>query len=149
MRVLVVEDHVELAETIAAGLRREGMAIDTVHDGNHALVLADLYDYDVIVLDRDLPGLHGDRVCERLTGGDGRARIMMLTASGASPIASVDWGSGLTTTCPSRSRSPSSWRGSAPSRDVPNRRFPPSWSVPICSSTPPAGSPSVAARRST
>ncbi len=83
MRVLVVEDHVELAETIAAGLRREGMAIDTVHDGNHALVLADLYDYDVIVLDRDLPGLHGDRVCERLTGGDGRARIMMLTASGA------------------------------------------------------------------
>ena len=69
MRVLVVEDHVELAETIAAGLRREGMAIDTVHDGNHALVLADLYDYDVIVLDRDLPGLHGDRVCERLTGG--------------------------------------------------------------------------------
>ena len=83
MRVLVVEDHVELAETIAAGLRREGMAIDTVHDGKRALVLADLYDYDVIVLDRDLPGLHGDRVCERLTGGDGRARILMLTASGA------------------------------------------------------------------
>ena len=82
MRVLVIEDHVELAETIAAGLRREGMAIDTVHDGKRALVLADLYDYDVIVLDRDLPGLHGDRVCERLTGGDARARIMMLTASG-------------------------------------------------------------------
>jgi DNA-binding response OmpR family regulator len=82
MRVLVVEDHVELAETIAAGLRREGMAIDTVHDGKRALILADLYDYDVIVLDRDLPGLHGDRVCERLTGGDARARIMMLTASG-------------------------------------------------------------------
>jgi DNA-binding response OmpR family regulator len=82
MRVLVVEDHVELAETIAAGLRREGMAIDTVHDGKRALVLADLYDYDVIVLDRDLPGLHGDQVCERLTGGDARARIMMLTASG-------------------------------------------------------------------
>jgi len=82
MRVLVVEDHVELAETIAAGLRREGMAIDTVHDGKHALVLADLYDYDVVVLDRDLPGLHGDRVCEQLTTGDGRARILMLTASG-------------------------------------------------------------------
>jgi DNA-binding response OmpR family regulator len=82
MRVLVVEDHVELAETIAAGLRREGMATDTVHDGKHALVLADLYAYDVIVLDRDLPGLHGDEVCERLTAGDGRARILMLTASG-------------------------------------------------------------------
>ncbi len=82
MRVLVVEDHVELAETIAAGLRREGMAIDTVHDGHGALLQADLYDYDVILLDRDLPGLHGDRVCERLTAGDGRARILMLTASG-------------------------------------------------------------------
>jgi DNA-binding response OmpR family regulator len=82
MRVLVVEDHVELAETIAAGLRREGMAIDTVHDGSAALMQAGLYDYDVILLDRDLPGLHGDRVCERLTAGDGRARILMLTASG-------------------------------------------------------------------
>jgi DNA-binding response OmpR family regulator len=82
MRVLVVEDHVELAETIAAGLRREGMAIDTVHDGSAALLQAGLYDYDVILLDRDLPGLHGDRVCERLTAGDGRARILMLTASG-------------------------------------------------------------------
>jgi DNA-binding response OmpR family regulator len=82
MRVLVVEDHVELADTIAAGLRREGMAIDTVHDGKAALVQAGLYEYDVILLDRDLPGLHGDRVCERLTAGDGRARILMLTASG-------------------------------------------------------------------
>jgi len=82
MRVLVVEDHVELAETIAAGLRREGMAIDIVHDGAGALVQANLYDYDVILLDRDLPGLHGDQVCERLTAADGRARILMLTASG-------------------------------------------------------------------
>jgi DNA-binding response OmpR family regulator len=82
MRVLVVEDHVELADTIAAGLRREGMAIDTVHDGKAALVQAGLYEYDVILLDRDLPGLHGDSVCERLTAGDGRARILMLTASG-------------------------------------------------------------------
>ena len=82
MRVLLVEDHVELAETIAAGLRREGMAIDTVHDGNHAVRQADLYEYDVILLDRDLPGLHGDQVCQRLSAGDGRARILMLTASG-------------------------------------------------------------------
>jgi DNA-binding response OmpR family regulator len=81
MRVLVVDDHEELAETVATGLRREGMAVDVVFDGSAALQRVAVYGYDVIVLDRDLPGVHGDRVCERLIEGGGRARVLMLTAS--------------------------------------------------------------------
>jgi DNA-binding response OmpR family regulator len=81
MRVLVVEDHRELAETVAAGLRREAMAVDIAFDGVAAIEQASVYDYDVIVLDRDLPKLHGDRVCERLASGGARARVLMLTAS--------------------------------------------------------------------
>jgi DNA-binding response OmpR family regulator len=82
MRVLVVEDHEELAETVATGLRREGMAVDIAFDGPGALQRAAVYGYDVIVLDRDLPGVHGDRVCELLVERGGRARVLMLTASG-------------------------------------------------------------------
>jgi DNA-binding response OmpR family regulator len=82
MRVLIVEDHVELAETVAAGLRREGIAVDLAGDGPLGLARARVYDYDVIVLDRDLPKLHGDRVCEELAREGGRARVLMLTASG-------------------------------------------------------------------
>jgi DNA-binding response OmpR family regulator len=83
MRVLVVEDHTELAEAVASGLRREGMAVDIAADGEAGLSNARVYEYDVIVLDRDLPRLHGDEVCRRLTTGDGiRARVLMLTASG-------------------------------------------------------------------
>ncbi|MFI6943489.1 response regulator transcription factor [Streptomyces sp. NPDC050418] len=82
MRVLVVEDHVELAETVAGGLRREGIAVDLAHDGPTALERADVNGYDVVVLDRDLPGLHGDQVCAALSRGGSRARILMLTASG-------------------------------------------------------------------
>jgi DNA-binding response OmpR family regulator len=86
MRVLVVEDHRELAETVATGLRREGMAVDIALDGSVALRQAAVHGYDVIVLDRDLPGVHGDRVCEQLVEQGGReggwARILMLTASG-------------------------------------------------------------------
>jgi DNA-binding response OmpR family regulator len=81
MRVLVVEDHEELAHTIAVGLRREGMAIDVAHEGGAALQRAAVYEYDVIVLDRDLPGVHGDQVCERLVELECRARVLMLTAS--------------------------------------------------------------------
>ena len=81
MRVLVVDDQVELAETVATGLRREGMAVDVTYDGGTALQRAAVYGYDVIVLDRDLPGVHGDRVCERLAEQGGRARVLMLTAS--------------------------------------------------------------------
>jgi DNA-binding response OmpR family regulator len=82
MRVLVVEDHEELANTVAIGLRREGMAVDVVLDGDAALRRAAVTDYDVIVLDRDLPGTHGDRVCKRLVERGARARVLMLTASG-------------------------------------------------------------------
>jgi DNA-binding response OmpR family regulator len=83
MRVLVVEDHEELAETVAAGLRREGMAVDLVFDGPTALERAQVNGYDVVLLDRDLPGLHGDQVCRTLAEGGSRARVLMLTASGA------------------------------------------------------------------
>jgi DNA-binding response OmpR family regulator len=81
MRVLVVEDHEELANTVAIGLRREGMAVDVALDGDSALRRATITDYDVIVLDRDLPGVHGDRVCRTLVEQDQRARVLMLTAS--------------------------------------------------------------------
>jgi DNA-binding response OmpR family regulator len=81
MRVLVAEDHKELAETVASGLRREGMAVDIAFDGAAALERAAVYEYDVIVLDRDLPAIHGDRVCETLAERGGRARVLMLTAS--------------------------------------------------------------------
>jgi DNA-binding response OmpR family regulator len=81
MRVLVVEDDGELAEAIAAGLRLEGMAVDTALDGDAALDRALVNDYDVIVLDRDLPGVHGDEVCAKLAGMV-RARILLLTAAG-------------------------------------------------------------------
>ena len=81
MRVLVVEDHVELAETVAGVLRREGIAVDLAFDGRTALVNADVYGYDVIVLDRDLPELHGDEVCAALVERGNQARVLMLTAS--------------------------------------------------------------------
>jgi DNA-binding response OmpR family regulator len=81
MRVLVVEDHKELAATIAVGLRREGMAVDIVHDGQAALVHATRESYDVVVLDRDLPKLHGDDVCKALVAQGSRARVLMLTAA--------------------------------------------------------------------
>jgi DNA-binding response OmpR family regulator len=81
MRVLVVEDQQELAETVATGLRREGMAVDIAFDGTAAIRRATVHDYDVVVLDRDLPGVHGDRVCQALVERDVRARVLMLTAS--------------------------------------------------------------------
>ena len=83
MRVLVVEDHKELAEAVAAGLRREGMAVDLSFDGDSALERTCCTDYDVVVLDRDLPGTHGDEVCTALTTAGKNTRILMLTASAA------------------------------------------------------------------
>jgi DNA-binding response OmpR family regulator len=80
MRVLVVEDHATLAARIGEGLRDAGMAVDVVHDGAAALAGADETTYDVIVLDRDLPLVHGDQVCRALAGRRG-ARILMLTAA--------------------------------------------------------------------
>jgi DNA-binding response OmpR family regulator len=79
MRVLVVEDQVLLAERIAEGLRDAGMAADVVNDGAAALAGAAHTAYDVIVLDRDLPVVHGDQVCRSLAGHG--ARILMLTAA--------------------------------------------------------------------
>jgi DNA-binding response OmpR family regulator len=83
MRVLVVEDEVLLADAIANGLRRHAMAVDTVYDGATALERADVNDYDVVVLDRDIPAVHGDVVCARITEAGGTARILMLTAATA------------------------------------------------------------------
>ena len=82
MRVLLAEDHEELAETVAKVLRREGMAVDVVLDGREALLRAGVNDYDVVVLDRDLPGVHGDDVCRTLTASASTSRILMLTAAG-------------------------------------------------------------------
>jgi DNA-binding response OmpR family regulator len=83
MRVLVVEDEVVLAAAIARGLRREGLAVDLSHDGGDALVKLEVNRYDVVVLDRDLPGVHGDEVCRALVGRQSPAPILMLTALGA------------------------------------------------------------------
>jgi DNA-binding response OmpR family regulator len=81
MRVLIVEDHRRLAAAVADGLRREGMAVDLAFDGADALAHAALNRYDVVVLDRDLPGLHGDEVCKALVAGGSESRVLMLTAA--------------------------------------------------------------------
>ena len=83
MRVLLVEDEERLASTIARGLRREGMAVDVVLDGAAALEKTALNSYDVVVLDRNLPKVHGDAVCRELVRRESLARILMLTAAGA------------------------------------------------------------------
>jgi DNA-binding response OmpR family regulator len=81
MRVLIVEDHKELAAAVAVGLRREGMAVDIAFDGESALLHTARESYDVVVLDRDLPRLHGDEVCKAMVAEGSRARVLMLTAA--------------------------------------------------------------------
>ena len=81
--MLVVEDNEVVARAVAAGLRDQGIAVDVAGDGGAGLDKVGLSPYDVIVLDRDLPVVHGDDVCARLAGGSGGARILMLTAAGA------------------------------------------------------------------
>ena len=81
--MLVVEDNAVVAQAVAAGLRDQGIAVDVAGDGGAGLDKAGLSPYDVIVLDRDLPVMHGDDVCARLAGRAGGARILMLTAAGA------------------------------------------------------------------
>src|ERR1700761_2025171 len=81
VRVLVVEDHVVLANRIGEGLRDAGFAVDVVHDGAAALQSTTTTDYDVVVLDRDLPAVHGGGVCRRLVGDGSPSRILMLTAA--------------------------------------------------------------------
>lgn len=82
VRVLVVEDDAEMAEAIAVGLRRALMAVDVAFDGSAGLEMALATDYDVIVLDRDLPGIHGDAICAELVRAGNRGRVIMLTAAG-------------------------------------------------------------------
>jgi DNA-binding response OmpR family regulator len=81
MRVLVVEDHARLARAVAEGLRREGMAVDVSLDGIDALAHVAVNPYDVVVLDRDLPGVHGDQICRRLAEHHRETRVLMLTAA--------------------------------------------------------------------
>lgn len=81
MRVLVIEDDEELAETVAVGLRQARMAVDVALDGASGLVRTQVHDYDVVVLDRDLPVVHGDEVCAKLVAAGGRCRVLMLTAA--------------------------------------------------------------------
>ena len=81
MRVLVVEDEVQLADAVARGLRREGMAVDVAHDGDTGLEKALVTRYDVLVLDRDLPGMSGDDVLRHLAGEGALTRVLLLTAA--------------------------------------------------------------------
>jgi len=82
MRVLIAEDERRLADAIARGLRREGMAVDLAPDGTDALMKARIVRYDVVVLDRDLPGIHGDEVCRTVRDERPETGILMLTAAG-------------------------------------------------------------------
>jgi DNA-binding response OmpR family regulator len=82
VRVLIVEDERPLADALARGLRREGMAVDVAYDGDVGHEKAAVTRYDVVVLDRDLPGMSGDDLCARLAQDGGTTRVIMLTASG-------------------------------------------------------------------
>jgi DNA-binding response OmpR family regulator len=81
MRVLIAEDEQMLADTTAEGLRDQAIAVDVSYDGTDALFRASYNDYDVIILDRDLPALHGDEVCRQLVAAGTASRILMLTAA--------------------------------------------------------------------
>ena len=81
MRVLVIEDDEEMAEAVAIGLRQAQMAVDVAIEGSAGLARALENEYEVIVLDRDLPGLHGDEICAQLVSGGSRSRVLMLTAA--------------------------------------------------------------------
>jgi len=83
MRVLVAEDARSLADVLAEGLRDQGMAVDVARDGLEAAAKLDVNAYDVVVLDRDLPGIHGDTLCQMITERDNRVMVLMLTAAGS------------------------------------------------------------------
>ncbi|GLZ80112.1 DNA-binding response regulator [Actinorhabdospora filicis] len=83
MRILVIEDEYSLADAIARGLRRRGFAVDVAYDGPTGYEAATVTRYDVIVLDRDLPGMHGDDICAQLASRGELTRVLMLTASGS------------------------------------------------------------------
>src|SRR5260370_18012941 len=81
MRVLVVDDNLVVADAVAEGLRDQGMAVDVAYDGRPGLDKATVNTYDVVVLDRDLPRLHGDALCQQIVDSPGTSRILMLTAA--------------------------------------------------------------------
>jgi DNA-binding response OmpR family regulator len=83
MRVLVVEDSRSLADVLVEGLRDQGMAVDAAHDGLEAAAKLEVNAYNVVVLDRDLPGIHGDTLCQMITERDDRVMVLMLTAASA------------------------------------------------------------------
>src|ERR1700689_4522809 len=83
MRGLVAEDQGGLAGAAAAGLRRYGLTVDVALDGDDALARLGASRYDVVVLDRDLPGTHGDEICRTLAAGRSESRVLMLTAAGS------------------------------------------------------------------
>jgi len=83
VRVLVIEDEANLADAIVRGLRRQGMAVDVAYDGTSGHEMAMVTRYDVVVLDRDLPGVHGDEICADLVASGALTRVLMLTASGS------------------------------------------------------------------
>src|SRR5215470_9752357 len=128
MRVLVIEDDAELAEAIGVGLRREQLAVDVALDGQSGLEHALVTDYDVIVLDRDLPRLHGDDVCAGLIEARCRSRVLMLTAASSASSrpswSTATWRStrrgaapaGTATTLISAPRSSASWSCCCPPR---------------------------------
>ena len=82
MRVLVVEDMPRYANRIAEGLRDQGIAIDVAHDGQEAASKLNINPYDLVILDRDLPGIHGDRLCQIIIHREDPAMVLMLTAAG-------------------------------------------------------------------
>ncbi|TKK78663.1 response regulator transcription factor [Herbidospora galbida] len=94
MRVLVVEDERDLADLVGEGLRRHAMAVDVVYDGAAAAERLAVHDYDVVVLDRDLPEVHGDDVCRDLAARGSRTRILMLTAAASVPERVIGLGLG-------------------------------------------------------
>ncbi|SFP14482.1 response regulator transcription factor [Amycolatopsis rubida] len=81
MRVLVAEDERMLADSVTEGLRHLGMAVDVCYDGDAALERVAVHRYDVVLLDRDLPRVHGDEICRRIAGDGGETRVLMLTAA--------------------------------------------------------------------
>src|SRR3984957_20446811 len=82
VRVLVVEDNSVVADAVAEGLRDQGMAVDVAYDGLTGLLKAAVNTYDVVILDRDLPRLHGDALCQQIVGSPAISRVLMLTAAG-------------------------------------------------------------------
>jgi len=103
MRVLVVEDVHRLADDIAEGMRDQGIAADISYDGPDALKKLAINAYDVVILDRDLPGVHGDVICRTIAEGDNAVMVLMLTASGTPGDRVTGLGSGRTITSANRS----------------------------------------------